>query len=164
MGREPYSYRRTVKECFSINIKQLKRDDCFSRIFTSGELSWSNNFGKELASVGYQILLGVRNYIRLQYAFRIGTTGESGELDYEIRLVSTPCNFGGKRWWFTCPFCNRRVGILYLGGTYFGCRHCYNLTYISCQQSHKFDNLLLKDAKLREKIETINYKIQRLLK
>jgi len=43
------------------------------------------------------------------------------------------------RYWFICPlsvngvYCGRRVGTLYLasGGPYFGCRHCYNLTYES---------------------------------
>jgi len=28
------------------------------------------------------------------------------------------------------------------GGRYFGCRHCYNLTYTSCQESHKYDACL----------------------
>jgi hypothetical protein len=34
------------------------------------------------------------------------------------------------------------VGKLYLppGGRYFGCRHCYNLTYTSCQESRKYDS------------------------
>ena len=26
------------------------------------------------------------------------------------------------------------------GGTYFGCRHCYDLTYTSCQESHYYDS------------------------
>ena len=29
----------------------------------------------------------------------------------------------------------RRARKLYLGGRYFGCRHCHNLTYTSSQQS-----------------------------
>jgi hypothetical protein len=35
------------------------------------------------------------------------------------------------------------VAKLYLppGGDYYGCRHCYNLTYQSCRDSHKFDGL-----------------------
>jgi hypothetical protein len=27
------------------------------------------------------------------------------------------------------------------GGRYFGCRRCYDLTYTSCQESHKYDKL-----------------------
>ena len=26
-------------------------------------------------------------------------------------------------------------------GTNFGCRHCYDLTYLSCQESHKYDRM-----------------------
>jgi hypothetical protein len=39
--------------------------------------------------------------------------------------------------------CGRRVGKLYLppGGKYFGCRHCYNLTYTSSNESHEHDGL-----------------------
>lgn len=40
--------------------------------------------------------------------------------------------------------CGRRVRKLYLppGGRYFGCRHCYRLTYTSCQESHQYDRLI----------------------
>lgn len=50
--------------------------------------------------------------------------------------------------WFLCPIlkpngapCNRRCRKLYCppGGKYFGCRVCYNLTYDSCNESHKYD-------------------------
>jgi len=39
--------------------------------------------------------------------------------------------------------CGRRVGKLYLppGGRYFGCRQCHDLTYTSCQESHRYDRL-----------------------
>ncbi len=38
--------------------------------------------------------------------------------------------------------CGRRVGKLYLpsGGRYYGCRHCYRLTYTSCQESRKCES------------------------
>ncbi len=37
--------------------------------------------------------------------------------------------------------CGRRCGKLYLppGGRDFGCWTCYDLTYTSCQESHKHD-------------------------
>jgi hypothetical protein len=61
--------------------------------------------------------------------------------NYSVRLVATPCHLGGRRWWFLCPLhrngvgCGRRVRKLYLVGRYFGCRHCHELTYRSCQES-----------------------------
>ncbi len=39
-------------------------------------------------------------------------------------------------------WCGRRVGVQYLGaGEYFGCRHCYNLTYTSSKESGKYDDM-----------------------
>jgi hypothetical protein len=71
------------------------------------------------------------------------STGE--RLDYRIDLTATRPHLGGLRWWFVCPqvvgglACRRRAAKLYLGGLYFGCRACYDLTYTSCQESRKYD-------------------------
>jgi hypothetical protein len=75
----------------------------------------------------------------LRLAYRVG--GEA--FDYPVRLVTTPCHFGGARWRLVCPLaagraaCGRRVGALYLAGRYFGCRACHRLTYASTQQSDR---------------------------
>jgi hypothetical protein len=43
--------------------------------------------------------------------------------------------------------CNRRVGKLYFppGGRYFGCRHCYCLTYRTVQEHDKRVDALRKN-------------------
>jgi hypothetical protein len=53
----------------------------------------------------------------------------------EISFDFTSCNYGGLRPWFICMTCGRRVAKIYLGGKYFACRHCLDLTYRSCQES-----------------------------
>ena len=83
------------------------------------------------------------NWLRLHYTH----TREGQKLDYKLRLTysTTPCS--ARRWFFLCPLvandrpCDRRVGKLYLppGAKYFGCRHCNDLTYTSCRESHRFD-------------------------
>jgi len=86
-----------------------------------------------------RVPLDGQDYARFQYTSTRRSTGEKTECDYKVRLVTTPCHFGGVRWWFLCPLitngvsCGRRVGTLYCppGATYYGCRHCYNLTYES---------------------------------
>jgi hypothetical protein len=58
-------------------------------------------------------------------------------VEYWLQLATTPQHYGGVRWWFRCPLvvdaeaCAQRVRKLYLppGEKYFGCRHCYTLTY-----------------------------------
>ena len=75
--------------------------------------------------------------------------GDAVDVDESIRLTNTFPYFGGLRRWFVCPLlvngqaCQRRVGKLYLppGQKYFGCRHCYDLTYQSCRDSRRFDSL-----------------------
>ena len=50
-------------------------------------------------------------------------------------LVLTEPHFGGKRWWFVCPPCGRRCGILYFregANPPWGCRRCLRLRY-ACQ-------------------------------
>ncbi len=61
---------------------------------------------------------------------------EGGFLDTQrILLCSTPCFFGGSRFWFKCT-CGRRVGILYLLGVLFICRTCGDLAYPLQQVTH----------------------------
>jgi hypothetical protein len=76
----------------------------------------------------------------IHFTSKEGPPQGSGEIDCKVRLVSTLCHFGGRRWWFTCPMgCNRRVGVLYLlpTGNDLGCRHCHKLTYESSKKKYK---------------------------
>lgn len=63
-------------------------------------------------------------------------------LRYGLRATSTPCRFGGRRWWLVCS-CGRRVVTVYRppGGRRFACRQCHRLGYQSTQDEHKFDRL-----------------------
>ena len=73
-----------------------------------------------------------------------------GGVEQRIELERTACRLGGFRYWFVCPvvkdgvYCGNRAAKLYLppGCQYFGCRECYDLTYESCQKSHKYDRIV----------------------
>jgi len=110
---------------------------------TQASLEWTNTVTGESAST---IACGVDTFddsgkIRLCYVRR------DEAHHYRISVTTTRLPWGGVRWWFICPMnwggraCLRRVGKLYLppGLRYFGCRHCFELTYRSCQESHKHD-------------------------
>lgn len=69
---------------------------------------------------------------------KITTTRAGRTREQHIGLTSTPCNYGGRRTWFVCPTCARRVAKLFLPArlTINGasvilwlCRHCWNITY-----------------------------------
>ena len=82
-----------------------------------------------------------------------------------VYLMYTHCFFGGKRAWFTCPLCNRRVGVLYRHDDSLGCRECFNLTYHSRNISRSIREdtifqalgLLARANDLQEKIKRVFY-------
>lgn len=55
-----------------------------------------------------------------------------------IPVAKTPLNFGGFRYWFICPQCMRRCGIVYITERRktFACRKCCGLVYASTQARH----------------------------
>jgi len=139
MGRYYWDKKNTVEESRSVSIAFLGKHDYFCG-FRSGVISWTNCFGEQTSSIGVTVDTAEHDpHVRFQYTNMRRSTGEKTECDYKVILVSTPCNFGGVRWWFICPLttnsvpCGRRVAKLYCppGAIYYGCRHCYNLSYDS---------------------------------
>ena len=59
------------------------------------------------------------------YVIKITLNSQSVHLSY------SRCYYGGKRYWFLCPKCNKQVGTLYRKPMHslFFCRSCQNLTY-----------------------------------
>jgi len=53
-----------------------------------------------------------------------------------FNLVTTPCNYGGVRWWLECPKCHKRVAKLYEDNDDFACRICLDLEYSSHRQNY----------------------------
>lgn len=159
--------KTTVEECLTLSMGVLA--DCYGfaeRVPWKGQITWSNvRTGEETDSIGFQFKPlegehGPPARLRLYYTIRrrqgpfSGDEEETRDIDYWIDLETTPCNFGGERWWFRCPLvrsgvpCKRRCFKLYCppGGDYYGCRECYDLSYRSAQEAHKFDSLYQRIA------------------
>ena len=147
-GPSGYWSKITVEECLTLNVDKLRRMDMLPPGGTlrssTGTLTWRFvDSGEEIAQVGYQVQPVAEEFLRLILNY----TARGEPVEMSISLDESPQYFGGSRWWFKCPLrgrgvpCRHRVGRLYLpsGGRHFGCRHCYGLTYTSCQESHKFD-------------------------
>ena len=147
----------TVEECNKLEVSFLKEQGFLEkgRLLRTGSIRWSIA-GQDIGSIGIRVSLGTEgsspghsNFLEVNYTITDPETGEKKNCNYRADLVSTPCRFGGQRWWFICPIvnCDRRVGVLYLpyGGKYFGCRHCYNLTYESVQTHDKRIDYLIRN-------------------
>lgn len=126
-----------VEEVLKIETSFLNKHGYFTGR-RDGVITWtSDTYRREQSKVGIEVITeGDDKYIRFEYT-QTSRTGDIREFDYKIPLITTPCYFGRVRYWFECnsvknvAYCRRRVGVLYKDGDYFGCRHCYNLTYKS---------------------------------
>lgn len=142
--------KTTTSACKQLSIKALRGLHWLqSGIILSRSLTWpTNQHGRPVSIHCTLDTLGEDfGSLRLQYNL---VTETKRFIDYTIRLETTRLVSGGLRWWFVCPFqystgspCARRVSILHLPPSlaYFGCRHCHNLTYVSCQESGQHRSL-----------------------
>jgi hypothetical protein len=139
-GRQPYKYKYTVEDCLSIDIGMMFRGQRpMPGWHATGTLNLTINYRK-IDLIEFEINLRLKSpYIRLHY-------NPIEKIDYKIFLTSTHPNYGGFRYWFSCPKCGKRVWKLYLSleSKYFLCRQCQNLTYTSCRKSHSDDAIIKK--------------------
>jgi hypothetical protein len=64
----------------------------------------------------------------------------------KIDLTTTKTRFGGIKYWFVCPNCGRRCGVLYRYplNTLLGCRLCLGLRYRNQQYKGMIENSVNK--------------------
>ena len=151
-----WSTKTTVEDCRVLSACRWMREGILKAgVHRRGSWVWSDaDTGVRRSSIGYEVSipLGEAPWVRLKYT--LVTKGEA--LDYRVGLQSTTPEFGGLRWWFTCPLvtrrgvCLRRCGKLYLppNAKYYGCRRCYNLSYAS-QREDRANRLVRKANKIR---------------
>ena len=142
------SHKRKTEHCLSLDVNRLHRDGALEA-GRRGDRVWSRN-GDEVGRIGYHATEQslVLNYRTRPYGADWQSVSEAVPID------RAPCRYGGQRPYFRCPgvihgrHCNRRVVKLYMGGTYFLCRHCYNLAYTS-QSEPAYDRALRRANKRR---------------
>jgi len=134
--------KRIAGQCCSLSIFWLKRQGYFNNNYQSGSINWSCN-GESRGGMGISVKRENINSpteqasLNLRYTHTDYWSKEKSDMDYNIRLEATPCNYGGKRYWFICPlsvngqYCGRRVGVIYSIGKWFGCRRCGQIAYSS---------------------------------
>lgn len=69
-----------------------------------------------------------------------------------VSLERTACNYGGKRYWFCCPHCSKRVAVLYELNYQYRCRKCHDLPYTT-QRVQKAERLRIKARKIRDHLD-----------
>jgi len=143
-----------VEDCYSVSIFHWNREGLLKRVnygkrFT---LRWySSTSGDDYAKIGFKVDRSVSGnlFVRFEYLAADRMTGKTQSIVHTINLLKTSCYFGGYRYWFTCPECERRVGTLHIPpkGSTFACRSCHDLTYWSRQHHSKRWDSLMKNPK-----------------
>src|ERR1035437_2062754 len=106
MARHYYSGARdTVDGIKQISIFWLRKNSFVSNCYSRGSLQWSKN-GEPTGNIQFEIQTGESKRSYIQFIYRIKQYGELEEkykeMDCKFDLVSIPCRYGGKRWFFRC--------------------------------------------------------------
>lgn len=146
MGRWSYSTKTEADGLLKVDVYWLKKNGYLHPYgWKSGGIQWTSGWNGQKSSISFEVnsaLGSPEKYIRLYY--QTGSGDEKKSIDYKVPLVTTPCNYGGVRYWFICPlsvngkYCGKRVGTLYKVGDYFGCRHSHDLTYDSKKENRRY--------------------------
>lgn len=160
-----------VEGLLSIDINWLNRQGFFVGL-RSDTLTWTSSFNDQISRIDITVNMYLeRPNIKFKYTQTDHWTEEKKDFEYNFSLSPTNCFYGGVRWWFICSlttnknYCGRRIGKLYKGGDFFGCRHCYRLTYRSRNQNRhgrwssisKYMDLLKKIDNLESNISHRSY-------
>ena len=111
--------RKDAVDCSKVlSIKMLKRFG-FLDCDKTATIEWRNVAGEVVCSVEVETLLGADTDKTPMAVLRQGVL--SAEIiEQKIKLSTSPCTYGGFRWWFECPvvkddvYCGNRCAKLYL--------------------------------------------------
>src|SRR3989338_1167587 len=168
MGRYYSSKKEGADYLKKISVPWLHKFGYFCG-HKSGAIIWTNNATGKQSSIGIEVsMFDGDGHLRIHYTQTNNYTSEEKDFNYKIPLTTTPCRYGGKRYWFICPwyknsvYCGKRVGTLYKDGDYFACRHCYNLTYSSRKQNRRYNLFpLFNVLTIEKKIDELHERIKR---
>ncbi len=119
------AHRAKAEQLCRINVNDLRR---IGRLQIDGAFPWSWRAGDQIAG---SVTICVTAGERLDFKYRMTSDDQSRDYSIPVKLLLNTCNYGGSRYWFGCPICTKRVGVLYLRFKRFACRHCQQVAYSS---------------------------------
>lgn len=141
-----WSTQTTIEETKRVDIRYMRKQGMLTP-GCSGSLYW-NRGGEPTGNIRFSCFT---DYLRLDFRFRYHGEDDWQTIEQKITFDRTACHYGGKRLWFLCPGCHRRVAVLCSDGPLFLCRHCYRLPYGS-QNEDVLDRLVRRKDKLGKRI------------
>ena len=116
-----------VTQYHALRITELTRGDWLDP-FSKYDWVWRTNKGAHQTTVTITALTDALELVFTMYGIE--------DVHQRVQLIYSLGPRGGRRTWFSCPTCRRRVGVLYhANGLPFRCRTCCKLAYPSQYQS-----------------------------
>ncbi len=137
--------KNLTSQMMELDVQTLHRHGFFRKV---SQLSSNIQLESRNESKGIQVVVTAQQ-LSISYLYE-GFSGDREPVSIIIKFDWTPCHYGGRRPWFLCPKCGRRVAILY-GGKYFHCRLCRNLAYPNENESPAF-RMLQKANKIKRRL------------
>jgi len=85
-----------------------------------GGIKWTRGDWKN--NINFWVNTEEGGYVELTYTVTIRWSGEKTDMRHKVLLVTTPCNYGGRRYWFVCPLSKKRRVLRKAGWSNIWCR------------------------------------------
>ena len=122
-----------VEDCLPLSIVKLLRErNLVAGQVMTGVLTWTTtreNRALEIVTYSSDLTANDHGWLRI--------TSLDGRHVDQVSLTTTVPQFGGRRWWFVCPFSGARVGKLFrpAGVRCFAGRKAHGLAYRSQREA-----------------------------
>ena len=131
--------RLTVEDCLSLSIVTLRKHGLLNDRGAGQRFTWRDEQGEVVSSINVVVDMDHEPDPSARFRYTVKINGVLHDVDQRMTLTPTPTRHEGRRWWYACPACNRRAGVLHLppGEKFFACRSCHDLSYRSRWRGHK---------------------------
>jgi hypothetical protein len=129
MGRPGYRVR--LESGLKLDINSLARRGFIQPGAGTGPvgIQWTNSYWGDIARgiITADLSGNVEGWFRIQM---------DGGADQRIFTVARPRHFGGRQWFFMCPYLSRRCMVLWMppGASWFACREKWGRQVAYCSQ------------------------------
>lgn len=137
---------------WKVKLKHKPKRQCSGFATLDSFAMFKNKLGLEacINKVAYEIpRYELKAFLYQDHYFVTFTPGPGLRGSYRIPIEKQPCNYGGFRYFFRCPRCDKRMRILYLKEGRFLCRECLNLGYYT-QRLRPSGRILEKCRKIKD--------------
>lgn len=122
----------TTKDIITVDLAELNKRGFFKTDRSQIKLSWQYSIREVIVEFVLTFVRSDKATLAIQYP-RPTASDATRDVTEVIQLTTTPCRYGGIRYWATCPGCAKRVRRLYISHNkgLFSCAKCNKLIYPS---------------------------------